>query len=240
MTLTSDNGYQFISEQFKRFFTGKRHRSTHSSTGMQKGLWTDTLEEIREKITAVLEDPSEAINTSPFCFRSTSNRSAPGEKSPAELLLCRSLWTSSDLLKSPTSFLKQMEQSKQGNQYNGRHAAKIISYNPQNLVHGPRSYKNCTVGRVGNSIYAAENELLYNPTDWISTRHVSLVSKIYRTRRSTVWAEFQQYSSIHGWQKLTILEALYHCTAIQPKQYSKSMSSKTTVGAGKQVGCLSE
>lgn len=165
MTLTSDNGYQFISEQFKRFFTGKRHRSTHSSTGMQKGLWTDTLEEIREKITAVLEDPSEAINTSPFCFRSTSNRSAPGEKSPAELLLCRSLWTSSDLLKSPTSFLKQMEQSKQGNQYNGRHAAKIISYNPQNLVHGPRSYKNCTVGRVGNSIYAAENELLYNPTD---------------------------------------------------------------------------
>lgn len=40
MTLTSDNGYQFISEQFKRFFTGKRHRSTHSSTGMQIGLWT--------------------------------------------------------------------------------------------------------------------------------------------------------------------------------------------------------
>ncbi|XP_055523276.1 uncharacterized protein K02A2.6-like [Wyeomyia smithii] len=86
-----------------------------------------------KKITAGGEGLTEAINTFLLCYRSTPCRSAPEEKSPAEITLGRTIRTSLDLLRPPTVFHKT-DHSKQDDQYNCRHGSKEIRYNSKDLV----------------------------------------------------------------------------------------------------------
>ncbi|XP_055605612.1 uncharacterized protein K02A2.6-like [Uranotaenia lowii] len=136
-TLVSDNGRQFVSEQFERFCdqNGIQHLKTPPFHPQSNGLaerFVDTFKRTLKKITVGGEAFAEAINTFLLVYRSTPCRSAPENKTPAALLLGRPMRTSLDLLKPPAPFYYEEKQQEQ--QFNRRHGAKARSYDRKELV----------------------------------------------------------------------------------------------------------
>ncbi|XP_055604793.1 uncharacterized protein K02A2.6-like [Uranotaenia lowii] len=130
-------GTQFTSEQFQRFcetnsITHLRTAPFHPQSNGLAERFVDTFKRSLKKISAGGEALDEAIDTFLLCYRSTPCRSAPGGKSPAEVLLGRPIRTSLDLLRPPSAVFPN--ESGQDEQFNRKHGAKPRNYVPQDLV----------------------------------------------------------------------------------------------------------
>ncbi|XP_062558023.1 uncharacterized protein K02A2.6-like [Armigeres subalbatus] len=189
-TIVSDNGRQFVSEQFELFCdsNGILHLKTPPFHPQSNGLaerFVDTFKRTLKKITAGGESLSEAINTFLLCYRSTPNRSAPEGKSPAELLLGRNLRTSLDLLRPPTAYHK-IENNKQDSQYNRKHGAKIINYCPKDLVWA-KVYKNNRWKWEAGQVLERVESIVYNV--WLQGKIILIRSHCNRLRSRSEFDE---------------------------------------------------
>ncbi|XP_055543310.1 uncharacterized protein K02A2.6-like [Wyeomyia smithii] len=187
-TLVIDNGMQFTSEKFEAFCSnrGVLHLKTPPYHPQSNGLaerFVDTFKRGLRKITAGGEALDEAIDTLLLCYRSIPCRSAPEEKSPAELLLGRNLRTGMDLLKPPTLFYKQTD-FKQEDQFNRKHGTKARNYDAKDLVWA-KVHRNNTwswepgrvLGRIGRVIYnvwlPAKRDLVRSHANQLKKRYES-------------------------------------------------------------------
>ncbi|XP_055632417.1 uncharacterized protein K02A2.6-like [Toxorhynchites rutilus septentrionalis] len=164
-TLVTDNGRQFVSEDFERYCeqNGILHLKTppyHPQSNRLAERFVDTFKRALKKITSGGEALREAIATFLLCYRSTPCRSAPQEKSPGELLLGRRLRTSLDLLKPPTPFHKVAD-PKQNAQFNKKHDAKPMNYDVKELVWA-KVHRNNTWSWEPGQVLERVGRVLYN------------------------------------------------------------------------------
>ncbi|XP_055527688.1 uncharacterized protein K02A2.6-like [Wyeomyia smithii] len=106
-TLVTDNGTQLTSSGFEAF--GNARSIIHLKTALYHPQSNGLAE------------------------RSTPCRSAPGGKSPGDLMFGRPIRTALELLRPPTTFQKQLGCA-QEQQFNRKHGTKARSYHPQDLV----------------------------------------------------------------------------------------------------------
>ncbi|XP_062541369.1 uncharacterized protein K02A2.6-like [Armigeres subalbatus] len=166
-TIVSDNGRQFVSEQFELFCdsNGILHLKTPPFHPQSNGLaerFVDTFKRTLKKITAGGESLSE---------RSEG-------KFPAELLLGRNLRTSLDLLRPPTAYHK-IENNKQDSQYNRKHGAKIINYCPKDLVWA-KVYKNNRWKWEAGQVLERVGSVVYNV--WLQGKNILIRSHCNQLR----------------------------------------------------------
>lgn len=93
----------------------KQHRFTRKATDRR---FVDTFKRTVKKIQAGGEGLDEALDIFLTCYRSTPCRSAPGGKSPAEILIGRPLRTSLELLRPPSKFTKATNNKQDNKRYN--------------------------------------------------------------------------------------------------------------------------
>ncbi|XP_055588819.1 uncharacterized protein K02A2.6-like [Uranotaenia lowii] len=137
-TLVTDNGTQLTSDRFESYCDthGIVHLKTAPFHPQSNGLaerFVDTFKRSLKKITAGGATLDEAIDTFLLCYRTTPCRSAPGGKSPAEMMYNRNIRTSLELLRPPTPCHK-LPSTDQEEQFNRKHGAKARIYDPQDLV----------------------------------------------------------------------------------------------------------
>ncbi|XP_055622801.1 uncharacterized protein K02A2.6-like [Toxorhynchites rutilus septentrionalis] len=106
----------------------------HPQSNGQAERFVDTFKRTVKKIQAGGEDLDEALDIFLCCYRSTPCRSAPGGKSPAEILLGRPMRTSLELLRPPSKFTK-LENSKQDRQFNSKHGAREKNFGVRDKVY---------------------------------------------------------------------------------------------------------
>lgn len=137
--LVTDNGPQLTSDTFEEFCeaNGIMHLKTapfHPQSNGQAERFVDTFKRTVKKIQAGGVGLDEALDIFLTCYRSTPCRSAPGGKSPAEILIGRPLRTSLELLRPPSKFTKATN-NKQDRQFNEKHGAKEKSFDVQDKVY---------------------------------------------------------------------------------------------------------
>ncbi|XP_062538009.1 uncharacterized protein K02A2.6-like [Armigeres subalbatus] len=136
--LVTDNGAQLTSDAFEGFCeaNGIMHLKTapfHPQSNGQAERFVDTFKRTVKKIQAGGKDLDEALDIFLSCYRSTPCRSAPGGKSPAEILIGRPMRISLELLRPPSNFSKATN-SNQDRQFNKKHGAKDKTFEVQDNV----------------------------------------------------------------------------------------------------------
>ncbi|XP_055622875.1 uncharacterized protein K02A2.6-like [Toxorhynchites rutilus septentrionalis] len=185
--LVSGNGSQLVSDVFERFCesNGIMHLKTTPFHPQS------TIKRTMKKIQAGGETLDEALNTFLLCYRSTPCRSAPGGKSPAELLLGRPLRTSFELLRPPSKFNKN-NSLKQNQQFNTKHGAKEKCFDVQDQVYAQVHRGNdwnwvpgVIVERVGTVIYNVwipqQQQLIRSHSNQLRKRYGSEVPTMSET-----------------------------------------------------------
>ncbi|XP_053691513.1 uncharacterized protein K02A2.6-like [Sabethes cyaneus] len=137
-TLVTDNGTQLTSDRFESYCdkNGIVHLKTAPFHPQSNGLaerFVDTFKRSLKKIIAGGETLDEAMDTFLLCYRTTPCRSAPGGKSPADLMYGRPIRTSLELLRPPTPYHK-LPSTAQEKQFNRKHGAKAQCYNQQDHI----------------------------------------------------------------------------------------------------------
>ncbi|XP_055614966.1 uncharacterized protein K02A2.6-like [Toxorhynchites rutilus septentrionalis] len=105
-TLVSDNGTQFTSAEFAQFCleNGVDHVTTapfNPQSNGQAERFVDTFKQAIKKIREGRGPIQNALDTFLLTYRTTPNVSAPGGKSPSEVMFGRRIRTSLDLLRPP-------------------------------------------------------------------------------------------------------------------------------------------
>ncbi|XP_055623100.1 uncharacterized protein K02A2.6-like [Toxorhynchites rutilus septentrionalis] len=183
-TLVTDNGRQFVSEDFERYCeqNGILHLKTPPYHPQSNGLaerFVDTFKRTLKKITSGGEALREAIATFLLCYRSTPCRSAPQGKSPGELLLSRPLRTSLILLRPPTPFHKVAD-PKQNAQFNKKHGAKPMNYDFKELVWA-KVHRNNTWSWEPGQVLERVGRVLYNV--WLQSKQNLIRTHCNQLRR---------------------------------------------------------
>ncbi|XP_053686364.1 uncharacterized protein K02A2.6-like [Sabethes cyaneus] len=137
-TLVTDNGTQRTSDRFESYCdkNGIVHLKTAPFHPQSNGLaekFVDTFKRSLKKIIAGGETLEEAIDSFLLCYRTTPCRSAPGGKSPADLMYGRTIRTSLGLLHPPTPYHK-LPSTAQEKKFDRKHGAKARCYKQQDLI----------------------------------------------------------------------------------------------------------
>lgn len=196
--LVTDNGTQFTSDSFESYCEKNAilHLKTAPFHPQSNGLaerFVDTFKRSLKKITAGGETLDEAIDTFLQCYRSTPCRSAPGGKSPAELLVGRPVRTSLALLRPPTQYHKN-ENTKQEQQFNLKHGAKERTYSSKDLVWA-KVFRNNKWSWEAGQVMERIGKVMYNV--WLLSRQTLIRSHCnqLRTRYQSENLQHQQSSA---------------------------------------------
>lgn len=127
-TLVSDNGRQFISEEFEKFCSdnGIEHLKTapyHPQSNGQAERMVDTLKRALKKLKGGEQTVAENLQTFLRTYRSTPSQATPNGRSPAEEFLGRPVRVTLDLLRRQETRTPQQNE-KQNKQFNVKHGAK--------------------------------------------------------------------------------------------------------------------
>lgn len=136
--IVSDNGRQFISEEFQTFcnLNGIEHLRTSPYNPMSNGQaerFVDTFKRSMKKLEGE-GNIDEILDTFLKIYRSTPNVNCPSQNSPAETLLGRKMRTIFDLLK-PTPPSVTIRNKKMEDQYNKRTGATQREFNIDDSVY---------------------------------------------------------------------------------------------------------
>lgn len=130
--IVSDNGRQFVSEQFQSYCNsnGIEHLQTSPYTPMSNGQAERFVDTFKRSIKKMENERNldENIQIFLFNYRSTPNENLSSNKSPAEVFLGRKLRTMFNLL-HPTSNRSTKRNAKMEEQFNTKHGAKDRKFN---------------------------------------------------------------------------------------------------------------
>lgn len=192
--VVTDNGSQFVSDQFEDFLKkrGILHLTSspyHPQSNGQAERFVDTLKRAIKKMEG--EGTSEeCLQTFLQTFRSTRNPNSPNGDSPAEVFIGRKLKTSLDLLSRQHPAEQHAVNTKQNASFNNQHHAKSRSFSQGDLVFAKIYKKNKSfwapgeiINSIGNVLYKVKVRL--DDTVKMVKSHTNQLRKRYSNTESS-------------------------------------------------------